>query len=258
MTEDTARVTIPREEPTRGPYATLSHCWGKAKRLKLLQSNLAQLRTSITIKDLPTSYLEAIAVCRRFQFRYIWIDSLCIIQDSSEDWQCEAATMKDVYQNSIMNIAAAAAAESSEPSFARRDVSLLQPLKLRAEWDGLAQKDYYLTDGGMYENEVEDSPLRRRAWVIQEVWLTARTLNLTEPQLWWECRQLEACEAYPGGIQRPWLSLARQGAGSGVPPEREELYRRWNKLVETYAACHLTVPSDEMIAFSGIAQHFQE
>jgi len=105
--------------------------------------------------------------------------------------------MKDVYQNSALNIAMAAAAENSDSSFGSRDLSFLRPLRVETEWQGFEKTQYYLQDGDMYEDEVETCPLRRRAWVIQEVWLTPRSLNLTKNQLWWECRELEACEAYP-------------------------------------------------------------
>ncbi|KAI4863432.1 heterokaryon incompatibility protein-domain-containing protein [Hypoxylon rubiginosum] len=257
MTDDAVRVVLTQEQPPKGAYASLSHCWGRSKALKLLQSNIEQLKVDIKIIDLPTSYREAITVCRRFQFRYIWIDSLCIIQDSYEDWKREATTMKDVYQNSIMNIAMAAAADNSEASFESRDLGLLRPLNIEAEWEGLCKSEYYLQDEDMYDNEMNDCPLRRRAWVIQEVFLTPRSLNLTKSQLWWECRELEACEAYPNGLPSAWSGTAQNGL-PGKFHDVADACDRWDRLVETYSECQLTVLQDKMVAFSGLAQHFQD
>lgn len=204
--EEAARVIITQRQQTSSPYATLSHCWGKTIPLKLLRDNYSQLCSNILIKKLPTSYQEAIRVCRRFGFSFLWIDSLCIIQDSDEDWQSEAATMKDVYENSILNTAAAAATESYESSFSARDPSLLFPLAFEVEWDGLEKCSHLLMDEAMFKDEVEDSPLRHRAWVLQEVYLTPRSLYLTKSQLWWECRDLTACEIMPTGLEAPALA----------------------------------------------------
>ncbi|KAM5356788.1 hypothetical protein ACJ41O_003434 [Fusarium nematophilum] len=67
-------------------YAALSHCWGESATLKLLSGNKSRLETNINISELPQSYKEAVDVCLRMDIKYIWIDSLCIIQDSTDDW----------------------------------------------------------------------------------------------------------------------------------------------------------------------------
>jgi hypothetical protein len=259
VSEDLARLVITREHPPEGRYASLSHCWGKAKTLKLLQSNLDQLCAGVAIPTLPTSYREAITVCRRFGLRYIWIDSLCIMQDSREDWQREAITMKDVYRNSALNIEAAAAAESSEASFLSRDPEFIRPVQVTAEWDIAAvQEQYYLVDEALYDNDVKDSPLHQRAWVMQEVLLTTRSLSLTQNQLWFECTESHACETYPGGLPAALVHASDQARVLGLPSDRlAHTYQRWSRVVEKYAACFLTFPGDKMIAFAGIAQHFQ-
>ncbi|KAH7141075.1 hypothetical protein EDB81DRAFT_623764, partial [Dactylonectria macrodidyma] len=89
--------------------------------LKLLSGNKSRLETNINISELPQSYKEAVDVCLRMDIKYIWIDSLCIIQDSTDDWRAESATMMHVYGNALFTIAAAAAAENSEPSLLHRD-----------------------------------------------------------------------------------------------------------------------------------------
>jgi len=252
------------------PYAAFSHCWGKTKALKLLQGNMAKLPAGIDTEELPASYKEAIFVCRGLGLSHLWIDSLCIIQDSVDDWHREAAVMKDVYENSSLQICAAAAANNSEQSFSSRDTSLILPLEVHTQWEGEDAVSYYLSDSEMYQKDISNSPLRTRAWVLQEAWLSRRSLSLSRSQIWWECRQKVACETYPGGV--PLGELEFDLADSmrehslrldASPASRPDLdanatYRRWIGLVENYSNCGLTVLSDKLIAFSGIAQSFKE
>ncbi|KAH7384940.1 heterokaryon incompatibility protein-domain-containing protein [Cadophora sp. MPI-SDFR-AT-0126] len=259
LSQNQGRIILTRDiqdEVSSHAYATLSHCWGRAKTLSLLTSNIDQLQLGINIAELPASYQEAIAVCNIFGFQYIWIDSLCIIQDSPGDWRREAMAMKDVYRNSMMNIAAAAAAENTESSFTARDASTISPLSIDIQWEGQEPGKFYLVNADAYKDEVGCSPLRRRAWVVQEVWLSSRNLYLTKNQLWWKCCEREASEAYPEGLPEALSSL---GSHTGYGKQRYDapgLHHTWNRLVEAYSACNLTFPSDKMVAFAGISQHF--
>jgi hypothetical protein len=78
-------------------YTTLSHCWGKLKIHKLLMSNIAASKISIDPSKLTKTFQDAIEITRRLRIRYLWIDSLCIIQDSLEDWKHESLLMGFVY-----------------------------------------------------------------------------------------------------------------------------------------------------------------
>jgi hypothetical protein len=90
-------------------YLALSHMWGEnhSQQLRLLEANLLAFETEIPMHKLASSatFLEAIRMTRILGYRYIWIDSLCIIQDSSSDWEYEAARMAIVYGNAVCNIA---------------------------------------------------------------------------------------------------------------------------------------------------------
>lgn len=102
--------------------------------------------------------------------------------------------------------------------------------------------------------EVDFSPLRRRAWVLQGVSLAPRVLNFGKTQMWWECFEFEACETYPNGIPDALMlnsySLRPRYSDS-------DTYVRYEELVETYSACALTFDTDRVIACAGIAQHCQ-
>jgi hypothetical protein len=74
-------------------YCTLSHCWGGADIFRLLISNLSELKFGLQIAYLPRTFREAIFVAKTLGYRFLWIDCLCIIQDSLEDWKYEAGRM---------------------------------------------------------------------------------------------------------------------------------------------------------------------
>lgn len=68
-------------------------------------------------------------VAQRLGVRYIWIDSLCIIQDSEEIWLEQSALMGQIYSNSFCNIAAAHASDSRQGCFIDRNPDLVAPIK---------------------------------------------------------------------------------------------------------------------------------
>lgn len=100
--------------------------------LRLTVAAEAMMRQQINIDDLPTTFSDAVEVARRLKIRHLWIDALCIIQDSEEDWQIEARKMTDVYSNSVLNIAASAAEDCEGGLFskAKREPLRTLPLKI--------------------------------------------------------------------------------------------------------------------------------
>ena len=94
-------------------YITLSHRWASSTVLKLESTNIESLRRCIPLESLPQTFVDAIEVTRALSARYLWIDSLCILQDSLDDWQAEAAEMGRVYQNCFGNLAATGAAATT-------------------------------------------------------------------------------------------------------------------------------------------------
>ncbi len=93
-----------------GKYVALSHCWGGDITSKTTKALVAEYTKMLP--ELPRSFRDAIKITRELGFRYLWIDSLCIIQDSVEDWELESAAMRDVYRNAAVTLAAAASKNS--------------------------------------------------------------------------------------------------------------------------------------------------
>jgi hypothetical protein len=98
-------------------YVALSHCWGSSQLLTTTTATLEKRKQGIPMKSLPKTFQEAIITTRRLGLEYIWIDSLCIIQDSAEDWARESANMAAVYSGATVVIAADAAQSSADGCF---------------------------------------------------------------------------------------------------------------------------------------------
>ncbi|KAH0425943.1 hypothetical protein CcaCcLH18_10647 [Colletotrichum camelliae] len=98
-------------------YATFSYCWGGDQEHKLTMARLSSYQTAIPVTKLPKSIQDAITVIRTLHgISYVWVDSLCIVQDDKDDRDRALAKMGDIYSGSIVTIWAANA-ESCEDGF---------------------------------------------------------------------------------------------------------------------------------------------
>ena len=119
------RSTHTIEFPDAVAYTALSHCWGDYQHLRLLDSNLQSLQKCLDVEDLSKIFCDAITITRSLGIRYLWIDSLCIIQDAYEDWCAESDIMDKLYRFCDCCIAASAARDGRSGCFVQRD---LRPL----------------------------------------------------------------------------------------------------------------------------------
>jgi hypothetical protein len=101
-------------------YATLSYCWGSSDIPgKTTRSNEAAYLEAISIKDLPTTFRDALMISRSLNIPYLWVDALCIVQDDIDNWRAEVTNMSDIYFGSTLTIAASDATDSTGGFFAR-------------------------------------------------------------------------------------------------------------------------------------------
>lgn len=110
---DTRLVLTSKGE--KGHYLALSHCWGPSvsgDRLTTTGATLNSRLRSIPLSQMPANFRDAAIITRKLGFRYLWIDSLCIIQDSREDWEIESGNMGNIYTSAVLTLAAAAAKNS--------------------------------------------------------------------------------------------------------------------------------------------------
>jgi hypothetical protein len=88
------------------PYIALSHCWGQTAIVRTTKATFARRKQGIDISLLPPAFRDAIDIACRLDVRYLWIDSLCIIQDDQLDWQTKSARMSTIYQQTLLTISA--------------------------------------------------------------------------------------------------------------------------------------------------------
>lgn len=240
-------------------YATLSHCWGKLKIVRLLQQNLDSFQQSIPLGDLPKTFQDAITIARQFKLQYIWIDSLCIIQDDKDDWRKEASLMANVYGGSTLNIAATGAVDGSDGLFFSRDKNLVRNTQVELDWtdteDPLPNRFYHCVDGNLFDRHFTHSPLYKRAWCVQERILAPRTLHFGKTQIAWECQTTVRLETFPNMLPNEALGHFQVNDDFWFLARRRGMKMSWYSIVNSYSTCLLTMKSDKLIALSGVAQN---
>lgn len=186
----------PRLHPTGaevGQWATLSHCWGKTVTIKLTSDTFEERLRGIPMDEMPRNFRDAIVVTRLLGIRYLWIDSLCIIQDSSEDWLQESAKMGEIYKNCLITIAATNASESAAGFLSNRSAEVACHLRIDKE---LTSPVCVRPKIEWYWSAEIVGPLSRRGWTLQERLLPLRILHFGGQQMMWQCRTKSLAEGF--------------------------------------------------------------
>jgi hypothetical protein len=256
-------------------YVTLSHRWGTASFLQLTRDVQDQFQRGVPIDSLPPTFQDAISVARRLRIRYIWIDSLCIIQrgDCGLDWKRESPSMDMVYSKAFCNISATWATDSSKGLFCDRNPAFLHhtQVDLHIESQASGHELYILSDAKlMWDGEITEAPLNKRGWVLQERLLAPRILHFCRHELLWECCEKDASESYPVKIPGwgsnfnlkrldPSSELARrERARRGLSLDQKYLkHQIWWHILDNYSECLLTKTTDKLVAIFGIAKYMK-
>lgn len=260
-------------QPGRG-YITLSHRWGDNNFVKLTKHTLSELENGFPIAKLRKTFQDALIVAQRMNIPYVWIDSLCIIQsggnNEDSDWEQEAKSMAEVYSNSFCNLSADWGDETNGLFFERTPV-FEPPCAIQMRWKSPNNFNefvrlppegdlVYIVRRGDWINDIRNSPLNRRGWVMQERLLAPRVLHFSPEQVSWECGQLFSWEKAPWHYshQTPlddgldWIGYDKiEWSMQRVNPGRPV---NWTRLVAEYTKCDLTKHSDRLVAFAGIAK----
>lgn len=242
-------------------YVALSYCWGKvgmARGLRLSRKNLAQFQAHIPWNDLLATHQDAIVVCHKLGFQYLWIDALCIEQDNPADKGDEIVNMAAIYSNAYLTIAASGGNDGSKGCFDRRrsihHISVTESdgrksgVFVRKQiphvaWDWnvsdaiSSARNLFRADQGIMDHY----SLFHRGWAFQERQLSRRILHYAPWELVWECLGMTSCECgsmdrFVGGSRM----LQERRYTAGIPEDIElrcgklersrELARRRNAL----------------------------
>ncbi|USW48935.1 Putative UBA-like superfamily, heterokaryon incompatibility, Ubiquitin-associated [Septoria linicola] len=245
-------------QPGEGRYLALSHCWGSLRPTVVTNlQNLDQHLQQIPFELLSKNFRDAIIVTRELGYRYIWIDSLCIVQDSALDWEKECTRMEAVYANAAITIAAVGAASSSEGFLNTRPPQKACEVMLQhKDGDPVMLRISRMATGQSCVFHQDQAALDSRAWALQERLLSARILSFGAEQMYYECCTSEFFESVHFPIEsslserESWLN---NPAAMQERPSTLDFYLR----VGEYSNRYLTKASDKLPAVGGIARRFQ-
>ncbi|CZR41652.1 uncharacterized protein FPRO_11241 [Fusarium proliferatum ET1] len=249
-------------------YITLSYRWtSETGKTSLKRSNKNGFYKSITILEWPEIYTDALYIARQLEVRYIWVDSLCIVQDDEKDWERQAAQMDAIYMNGVLNLAGIEGHRCAGLSMTRNPLRV-SPCSLTSHYSPSdnTEENWLCFRPDDFEKSVNKSPLYERGWTFQERVLSKRTVHFGD-QLFWECSCLRASEAFPLGIDHPDHCAAddailrikkelrsHQSSSQEEPfPGSSKLHLLWSTVIRNYSDTKLTKSSDRLVALVGIA-----
>ncbi|KAF7597166.1 hypothetical protein BBP40_009505 [Aspergillus hancockii] len=266
---DPQKVCIRDEENKvvgAAPYVALSHCWGKCIPFATTKHNLADRKQEIRIEDMSKVFQEAVLITRRLGIQYLWIDTLCIVQDDPLDWQVEAGRMTAVYMDAVLVIGASNSCADDQGFLRPRErrnairfhATLPDGQSSSLHLSLLSPSGERWTSG---HDPVLPEPLQARAWCLQERYLSRRILLYGANQLFWECRTLSQAEdgdVAPGNLHNlkrleSTASIERSVFCPRPDGDSHVNYRGWYEMIEVYTRRLITVQSDRLPALSGLA-----
>jgi len=252
------------------PYVTLSHCWGGGGEiLKMTKQTLKTMKSGIQISSLPATFAAAVRLTRALGFKYLWIDSLCIIQDSREDWMTESSQMGKIYSHSSLTISAVsggAYCPNDEPKMLYYQPVLGKPKALCDSCSSGHTGFEFLSDDTA-TTMLLNSPWFTRAWILQERILSPRVLYFSSTSMAWECNSSFTTFDTVGQIGKALRLQFAQKATLSDPKFhlrdltiqlRSKSMTMWRDIVREYSRRKLTFAQDKLPALAGVASKLAE
>ncbi|KAL2066150.1 hypothetical protein VTL71DRAFT_2221 [Oculimacula yallundae] len=277
-----------------GRYLALSHRWGdsisQVKMLVTQSETFHDFCRAIPLESFPLTFKHAIEVTRSLGIQYLWIDSLCIVQDDLQDWEIEAARMGDTYENAYATLFAESAAHCNEGLFqTKEDKKSTEHWVQEIEYgDSLTNDHCWIlasSQHSYYPNlltpqeafclvDKSTSHLQNRGWIMQEEILSRRKICFSSTELHWQCTLMSQCECGLKSLAESRftdsdltrnLLYTNRGDGSvtrglsasnslrRLAGKTTNLNTSWRKLVEMYSTRAFTHDKDRLAALAGVA-----
>ncbi|RDW57119.1 hypothetical protein BP6252_13865 [Coleophoma cylindrospora] len=254
-------------------WMTLSHCWGpQGLSCKLLRTHEKKLQERVEWETLSLTFQDAVRATRNigkaFDVRYIWIDALCIMQDSLEpggDWDVESRKIGAIYSWSFLTLAACTGPDTTCGLFPERLRIGEHTCTFNVDNDGVRGGGKWTTYKPTALGAVLRSVLTTRAWVLQESLLSPRVLHFTPQECLWRCASVCRSESSLPEDHAEWSNQSYDYFGNpriwNAPLNSEsrvaEIHRSWQQIVRKYSSSRLTFYGDKLRAISGIAQQMK-
>ncbi|KAK4215088.1 heterokaryon incompatibility protein-domain-containing protein, partial [Rhypophila decipiens] len=265
------RLVLTNSSP--GRYITLSHRWGDPSKMpiKLTQDTLERLRIGISLDSLPRTFQDAVTVTRNLGYHYLWIDSLCILQDSVDDWQKAVIEMPDIYNHGELNICGPAAADCTAGFLHDRKLSP-ESKAVHVPWrisQGRSRQTLrliyrgHLPASGEPPHSELNSALATRGWILQERLLSQRMLYFGSRNMYWECNTNSSYEtlhfplANDSKLRNEVAKMSFNKPSSSGPNAPTFGWRwPWYEMLGTYSTMDLSFQTDKLVAIFALAQRF--
>jgi len=248
-----------------GSYAALSYCWGQAQQPGITtMDSLPGRLERLELPELSQTVRDAIHCVRNLGIRYLWVDAICIVQDSPEDMTRELASMRRVYENARITIAAASSDNATKGFLQDRP---RPPPSYRVPFPCPNKKmgSVYMTHGGRGLGMRPSSydPLHTRAWTLQESLLSSRLLLYSSHTLQFRCRT--GTFNIGGSLHTDYHQPLYLSPTLHQPPRRRlelsaervrEVLDEWESVTTEFTSCSLGFSGDKLPALAGIAERF--
>lgn len=248
--------------PRWEPYVTLSYVWGRPDPEKggpyvTKRSNILLHQSHGGLEDvlrrLPQVIQDAIRLVQKIGIRFIWVDSICIVQDSPRSWKLNAQNMDLIYGNAIMTICAADGNDASTG---------LRAMELENSPSQLTERctpDVRLMVSRPPEIGIQASRWNKRAWTFQERLLSQRCLIFTNGRVYWQCRSTDISEdIFADGRGGGWSLNSIHSPLQMLDELKNRAFWFYTKCVSLYTSRELTRSGDVLAAFEGICSLIQD
>jgi hypothetical protein len=203
-------------------WVALSHCWGQSQPLRTTIESLSAHQQALPMNKLPKLFHDAVLITRWLGYRHLWVDSLCIIQDSKEDWMREISNMGSIYKNCVFTISADHCRDSNDNILGNRVPVAINYVQqgFHSSQEGFRGVAYAFS---WQESRQDRWFLGSRAWGLQEFILSPRTIQWTPLQLMWTCRCTTRSEENPTEAEPQTVSSALYYPTKVICMSRERL-----------------------------------
>ncbi|CAO2650182.1 Nn.00g014740.m01.CDS01 [Neocucurbitaria sp. VM-36] len=239
-------------------FAALSYVWGMQQTFILLTTNKDVLSDGFQIVQLPKTIQDAVIVTRRIGLRYLWIDALCIMQDSNEDKARELPKMRLIYKYAAVTIVAAVANSATEGFLhyiPDKAGYFIEPVAIPYRNESCVETQAYMILSYPADYKRSKDPINDRAWTFQELLLSTRAILFSYRGVQMIDRTaIPAADGLTSGKDPQLPSLPWSGQMFSLATNPENTRQVWLAARGEYSRRSLTHQSDKLLAIAAVAE----
>lgn len=245
-------------------YVALSYCWGTGmpEHVKTTTQNIEdRSRKGFSAENCPQTIKDAFNFTRALGLRYIWIDVLCILQDSERDWMTQSTKMGLVYSSAYCTLAASASTDTNSglPFYDFTNTLDSDSFILAFGFNNEGKQERVCISVRSWnrtgDSQIAYDPLQKRGWTLQERHLSHRVVYFSHENLFWECKQARSSTSLPWCAWSPLTSQNRRLFDGDKETLREHLDGGgWQCLIWDYSKRALTYERDKFYAIAGLVE----